>query len=102
MDTRWVVAKARDRAKAGEKKVNVAIREEHLKFSSGRGAQTVLYLDGINVNTLVVMLHYSFTRYNPWGKQGKVCTESIISYKGMNIQLSQNKSRFEMIKQEKQ
>ena len=50
----------------GKRKVRVAIKG-HSSFGDG----TVLYLDCINVNNLVVMVYYSFERCYHWGENGK-------------------------------
>lgn len=41
------------------------------------GDDTILYLDCINVNNLVVLLYCSFGRCYCWGKPGKECTGSL-------------------------
>ena len=63
----------------GRRKVDVAIKGQHEDPSRDGN---VLYLDFININTLLLILHYSFARCHHWGQLSKAYMRSfyIISY----------------------
>ena len=50
------------------KEVGVAVKG---KYDVSYDGENILYLHCINVNMLVVILHYSFSRCYHWGKLGK-------------------------------